>query len=91
MRQIYIEVGLELSSQYLASDQASEALAFCLKVLAEDPCLEDAHRLAMRIHAASGNRVAIVNQYEQCRRVIAAEIDAEPSLQTVNLFENLMG
>ena len=91
LRQTYIEVGLELSSQYLESDQASEAIAFCLRVLSEDPCLEDAHRLAMRIHAASGNRVAIVNQYEQCRRVIAAEIDVEPSPQTVGLFESLMG
>ena len=89
LRQIFIEVGLELH-RLPGAERISEALNYCLRILAEDPCLEEAHRLAMQIHAASGNRAAIVSQYEQCRRTIETEIDAEPSLQTLRLFERLM-
>jgi DNA-binding SARP family transcriptional activator len=90
LRQLFVEVGLELSSLHLAANRTGEALNCCLRILAEEPCLEEVHRLAMRIHAASGNRAAIVNQFEQCRRIIKSEIDAEPSPQTIELFKNLM-
>ena len=66
------------------------ALASCQRVLTDDPCLEDAHRLAMRIHAATGNRIAIARQYAQCQRALLEEIDAPPSPQTAELYALLM-
>jgi DNA-binding SARP family transcriptional activator len=52
--------------------------------------MEDAHRLAMRIYAAIGNRAAIARQYEYCRQVLFEELNATPSSITQSLFETLM-
>ncbi len=67
IRQVFTEAALQLATLYLELDQALEALGCCRRVLAEEPWLEDAHRLAMRVHAAMGNRGEIVAQYEECK------------------------
>jgi len=59
-------------------------------VLAEDPSMEDAHRLAMRIHAALGNRADVARQFALCQKVLLEEVAAPPSPQTEELYASLM-
>lgn len=66
------------------------ALKYCNQALTEDPCFEEAHRTAMRIHAAMGNRVAVVRQYERCIAFMMEEIGAPPSHQTEELYKSLV-
>jgi two-component SAPR family response regulator len=84
--QIYMDTLLKLAGYYLETRQHDAALEICLEALREDPCLEAAHRSAMRIHAAIGNRAAVLRQYELCRQALLAEFDAAPSPQTDQLF-----
>jgi len=66
------------------------ALQYCFQALSQDACLEEAHRLLMKIHAAMGNRVEIMRQYDSCCLALQEEINAYPSRQTTELYETLM-
>lgn len=70
-------------AEYLA---AGEALG---RLLALDPWREDAHRQLMLVLARSGQRDAALAQYAACRRVLAAELGAEPDAATSALYERI--
>ncbi len=91
LRQLYIDASLELAELYLAQGRYSEALIRSHSLLQMDPCLESAHRLAMRVHAARGNRAQIIRQYETCRATLRQELDVAPSPQTDQLLIELLG
>ncbi len=88
--QYHLETLLQLSEIHLEGGQLQVALDYSQRALEEDPCLEAAHRLAMRIHAAMGNRAAVARQYERCRQALLQEINALPSPQTQTLHDTLM-
>lgn len=90
LHRLYIQIYLELSELYLSTDEFAEARHFAEQALSQDPCLEEAHRLLMRIHAAMGNRAEIARQFQECERALNDEIDAPPSEQTINLYQRLM-
>jgi LuxR family transcriptional regulator, maltose regulon positive regulatory protein len=85
----YHNAVLNLSELLLAAGQYKSALDHCQSLLAGDPCLEEAHRLVMRIHAAQGNKAAVVRQFERCQQNLIKEVNLSPSIQTVQLFESL--
>lgn len=89
LKQAYLEAVLRLAELCLETEDYRPALDYCQLVLAEDDCLEEAHRLAMRAHAALGNRAAVVRQYERCRQALLSEVSMPPSSQTTALFEML--
>lgn len=88
--QMYLDALMRLANMYMERKAYKTALRYCYQALTEDACLEDAHRLAMRIHAATGNRAAIVRQYDRCRVALIKEINAPPSQQTRELYETLI-
>jgi len=90
LERIFIESALTLAQLHLDQKAYSAALESCQRVLEKDPCQEDAHRLAMQIYAALGNRAAIARQYVQCKQALLTEIDAPPSPQTAELYQVLM-
>jgi len=89
LHQIYIDALLELTGLYLEKRQYETALKYCQHALEQDHCLEAAHRLAMRIHAAMGNRAAVERQYDLCRRTLQDEFNLQPSPQTETLYQTL--
>jgi ATP/maltotriose-dependent transcriptional regulator MalT/two-component SAPR family response regulator len=88
--QMQLDALMQLSNIYMQKKAYKPALRYCFQALSEEPCLEEAHRLVMRIHAATGNRVGINRQYEHCCIALSEEINALPSKQTVELYEMLM-
>ena len=78
-----------LSKLFLEDNHNDKVLEYSQIVLALDPCLEEAHRLAMRAYAAKGDRAGLVRQFERCQKALQDEIDAPPSPQTITLFNNL--
>jgi DNA-binding SARP family transcriptional activator len=76
---------LELAQLLLERGEPKIALMHCQKILAEDHCLESAHRLAMQAYAALGNRSGVVSQYEQCKQFLQDELGLEPSAETIQL------
>jgi len=88
--QAYQNALIRLAEMYLEARNYEQTLEYCQHALKEDSCQEDAHRLAMRVHAAMGNRVLVIRQYEQCCQALLDEVDAPPSLQTQSLYETLI-
>ena len=90
LRQIYLDTTLRLAQLTFQANASDTALEWCQRVLYEDPCLEDAHRLAMQIYAATGNRAGVARQYSLCQKALEEEIAAPPSPQTEELYALLM-
>jgi two-component SAPR family response regulator len=66
------------------------ALAYIHQVLSQDQCQEEAHRLAMEVHAATGNHADLVRQYEVCKSNLNALLGIPPSRKTESLYKELL-
>jgi oligopeptide transport system substrate-binding protein len=66
------------------------AIAYTRRLLALDPWREEAHRELMQLLALSGQRSAALAQYEECRRLLKAELGLEPLEETRALYERLV-
>lgn len=53
------------------------------------PLQEDAYRRLMRLHFATGDRVAALRAYDTCRAKLASGIQTEPTLETVALASRM--
>jgi DNA-binding SARP family transcriptional activator len=63
-----------------------QALSCAGRLIAIDPCREDAHRMAMRAYIRMGARAQALRQYQLCRTILADEFDAVPEPATMELF-----
>jgi len=73
----------------LAQSSELEAINWSQKIIAADPCWEDAYRLAMRAYMAGGNRPLAIRAYEQCRRNLAEDLGIEPMAETSRLYQRI--
>lgn len=69
--------------------QFSGALDTTRRLLELNPLREKTHRLIMRIHAQSGDRAAALAQYHRCVDLLRKELQLEPDLMTLRLYEEL--
>ena len=67
----------------------SDALDTTRRLLELNPLREKSHRLIMRIHAQSGDRAAALAQYHHCVELLRRELQLEPDLMTLRLYEEL--
>jgi two-component SAPR family response regulator len=89
LSQIHEHSLLTLVQLLLEKGEPKTALIHCQTILAENHCMESAHRLAMQAYAALGDRSGIANQYEQCKQFLQDELALEPSPETVKLYKLL--
>lgn len=87
LQTIHMDAMLALGQLLLESHDYDGALAISQQALTADPWQEEAHRLAMRVFAAQGNRAMIIRQYELCSQALMDEFGAEPSEQTRALYD----
>lgn len=66
-----------------------EAEALALRHLAVEPWSEEAHRLRMRVAAATGRRTTALHQYDVCRQVLAGELGVDPDPTTEALYAEI--
>ena len=64
-----------------------QALPFARRQVELEPWLEEAHQQLMRVLALDGQRSTALAQYETCRRTLDRELDVEPTLETIQLYE----
>lgn len=89
-RQMYIDALFTIASLYYEKEIYKSALRYCNQALEEDSVNEEVHRLAMQIHAVTGNKAEIIRQYEGCRQELEEKFDVEPSEQTQLLYDTLI-
>ncbi|MFL5352159.1 BTAD domain-containing putative transcriptional regulator [Archangium sp.] len=61
------------------------ALHFAERLLVLDPLSEEAYRRLMRLHYLTGDRMAALNVFERCRKMLFEEYDAAPHPDTLAL------
>ena len=73
---------MRLAGIRLAAGAFDEAVGQYARALAADELLEEAHRGLMRAYAGDGRRDLALRQYDLCKDILAAELDAAPSEET---------
>ncbi len=83
---------LEWLSQYYSAHGDMEPAIGCAKRwLSLDSLNESAHILLMQLFAKSGKRASVVRQFEECERVLLAELGLQPQAETIRMFKSLLG
>jgi DNA-binding SARP family transcriptional activator len=54
-----------------------------------EPTNEEAHRVLMRLHASSGYPAGALQQFEECRATLEAELGVTPGRETLDLCEEI--
>ena len=65
------------------------ALPYARRWLALDPLHEPAHRHLMQLYVQTGQCAAALRQYQECVRILDAELGILPSRETTSLYERL--
>jgi DNA-binding SARP family transcriptional activator len=89
LRARYLTTLARLAGHYFGRQNYAACLNVVQRVLASDPCREDAHRLVMLCHLRSGERAQALRQYRLCQAMLRAEFDAEPEQETTQLFNRI--
>jgi WD40 repeat protein/DNA-binding SARP family transcriptional activator len=76
-----------LAAHYEQYGKFDKAEIYTRKLVELEPWNEEAHQQLMRILAVSGKRSAALVQYEACCRLLAKELEVEPSQETTRLYE----
>lgn len=89
LEQECLEALRQLAGLLHQGGERESALLVCRHALEINPLLEDFHRLAMRLQAELGNRLAVIWQYQACRLALHTELDILPSQETEALYKRL--
>ena len=89
LRLSYLDALDRMSRIQLQLGRLDDCIITGLRMLAVDPCREDAHRLLMRCYANQGRTYQALRQYEFCSRMLKATLDTEPSPETVQVCRSL--
>jgi len=87
---MYIKAAEELALLYMNNKEFETSLETSQSALEFDPYYEPLHRICMKVYAALGNKSAVLNQFDKCRKILLKDIGTEPSDQTIALYESLI-
>ncbi|MBI2958127.1 MAG: GAF domain-containing protein [Chloroflexi bacterium] len=88
-REVYLSLLKRLGRIHEARKSFEQA-AFCYRqILEKDPLREEAHRQLMSCLWAAGRRDEALRQFQECRRILAQELDIEPLAETQALYAKI--
>lgn len=77
-RTLYERGMAELVGRYSRARQHQLALNYARRLVQSDPLAEEAHGWLMWLYAQTGQREAALQQFEQCRALLQAELAVDP-------------
>lgn len=90
LSQIYLTMCNALAEYCLEAGHYEHARSWIIAILKENRCDEEAHCQLMRIYAAQGHRSDALRQYHLCERILAEELGARPTPETLSLFQAIL-
>jgi DNA-binding SARP family transcriptional activator len=78
-----------LSRYYLDQGDYAACTALCDKMLALEPCCEEAHRRLMRCYSREGPHYLALRQYHLCAETLQREFDVSPTDETLALYRRI--
>jgi DNA-binding SARP family transcriptional activator len=89
LRRDFAGVLRRLAQQRLEVADYDGGLDYAKRWLALDALHEPAHRLIMRLYAASGQRTEALRQYQECAALLDAELATPPEEETTALYNSI--
>jgi DNA-binding SARP family transcriptional activator len=89
LRQRYVQALIDLGALHFADAHYDRAAAVYRRLLALDAYLELAHRELMRCFVRQGEVGHALQHYQQFREMLQRELQAEPSPETVMVYERI--
>lgn len=87
---LYLRVLDAVARIRLAAGEIQEAIAFCERILAKDPCWESAYRTLMVAYHRLGNRSLVMSTYQRCATQLEEQLGLAPMEETTRLYQQLM-
>jgi DNA-binding SARP family transcriptional activator len=76
-----------LTEHHTEQNEFEEAITYARRWLACDALAESAYRALMRLYAKTNQTTLALRLYEECARLMAAELHIQPSVETIALYE----
>jgi DNA-binding SARP family transcriptional activator len=89
LRRSHMQALMDLGQLNVAEARYADAIRFYQRVLAADNYFEAAHRELMRCFARLGEASHALQHYKSLRKLLHAELAAEPSPETTLLYERV--
>ena len=86
----YLLILGKLGDHSMKNGNYDSCITYSQKILAKDPCREDAYRRLMSCYSWLGQRNRALRWYEICRRTVHTELDATPDHETTALYHRLL-
>jgi DNA-binding SARP family transcriptional activator len=90
LKDTYLIILGKLADHSMELADYESCLMYCQKILAKDPCREDAYRRLMCCYSRLGQRNHALHWYEICCRTIQSELDTTPDRETTILYHRLL-
>ena len=90
LKDTYLIILGKLADHAMGTHDYESCVMLCQKILAKDPCWEDAYRRLIRCCSRLGNRNRSLRWYDICCKTILAELDIAPDQETVALYQKLL-
>jgi DNA-binding SARP family transcriptional activator/class 3 adenylate cyclase/tetratricopeptide (TPR) repeat protein len=87
--QLYGQVLEQLIAAHRAAKSWDTAIGYARRWVALDRLHEPAQRTLMQLYAWAGQSAAAVRQYQECVRLLDAELGAVPEAETTALYETI--
>jgi len=89
LRARYLTLLARLADYHYKEGDYAACLEHSLRLLSNDPCREDAHRVVMRCYVRTGQRTQALRQYRLCEQLLRSEFDAPLEPLTTALFDQV--
>ena len=86
----YLGALRSLANFHYIHERFTHSLELLDRALRVDKLQEDLHCQALRVYAALGDRVGLVQQYQEMQQVLANELDLKPLAATQTLYQKLL-
>lgn len=90
LKDTYLIILGKLADHAMETSDYESCIIYCQRILAKDPCREDAYRRLIRCCSRLGNKNRSLRWYEICCKTMLAELDITPDRETVALYQQLM-
>jgi len=87
---LYLRTLSRLMRYYGERNELARGIDYGQRLLAVDPLREQIHRELMLLYMKKGERSLAIQQYESCRRILAAELGIVPMSETRALYKGLL-
>lgn len=89
LRQLAFQIGERLAAHYDATAAYEAGINICHRLLTLEPWQEAVHRRLITLLVKNGQQTTALQQYEQCRRILAEELALEPEPATQALYAKI--